>query len=909
MISPEPLPQAFIPLQSPNVTLNQVGGKGLNLVKLARAGFPVPNGFLVPTDCYQDFVQENNLDLFIKDRLSQADLTSPEDLQSVSQEIRTQFGRGSVSRGLDSAFEIAWRWLGAHPVAVRSSATAEDLPDMSFAGQQDTFLNVIGDDDLLQAVVNCWSSLWTARAIGYRTRNHISHDNVALAVIVQNMVPSQASGVLFTANPLSGCRTEIVIDATFGLGEALVGGYVEPDHYVVDTLGNRITHKFQGSKSVTITGKPEGGVITQKVDQSSRQAIPDEAIIQLADLGHKVAEIYDFPQDIEWAWAEGKLQLLQSRPITSLFPLPTNLPPEPLKFLIGLHTVQGVLEPLTPLGQDFLMRLLTGGARLFKLDHTLESQTAFYVAAERIYINMTAILRTPLGNKFYPKVIRAIDPGVGQVTSELVKDPRFAPIHARPPLAAIRRFLGFAIPIIRQVLRTFRSPERVKSNTLNTFDEIVTKTKTRLHFRGDMWDDFSTTVQLLQESKYLFSDFVIPIGIPPVIASMAPFFGILQRFSLEVAEATDDEHFNTLYLELSRGMPDNVTTDMDLALWETAQALRNDPDAANLFKSSTAVALSASYLEGSLPSSAQETCALFLEKYGSRGLAEIDIGRERWQEDPTHIMQVLQSYLAIDEPSLAPDVVFKNGAKAAEEAASVLEEEVRKLPGGFIKSRLVKFAISRYRAVGGMREAPKFFAVRMMSIVRQGLLENGHAFVEAGLLKQPDDLFFLRIHELEEINHQKEIQPELLERIDQRCELREREMRRAQIPRVLLSDGTAFYEGVTFAKGDGTSIVGDPVSPGAAEGPVRIILNPHETKLEPGEILVCPGTDPAWTPLFLAAGGLVMEVGGMMTHGSVVAREYGIPAVVGVDRATERLKDGQRVRVNGSSGEITVISE
>jgi rifampicin phosphotransferase len=909
MISPEPLPPPFIPMQSSDVSLDQVGGKGLNLVKLSRAGFSVPNGFLVPTQCYHDFIVENGLDVYIQERLAQADLTSPEALQSLSGEIRAQFGQGSVPQAIDSALEIAWPWLGAHPVAVRSSATAEDLPDMSFAGQQDTFLNVIGDDALLKAVIDCWSSLWTARAIGYRARNGIPQDDVALCVIVQNMIPSQASGVLFTANPLTGCRTETVIDATLGLGEALVGGHVEPDHYVVDTLTNRITHKFQGSKSLTITGKAEGGIITQEADQSSTQAIPDETILQLADLGKRVADLYKFPQDIEWAWAEGELHLVQSRPITSLYPLPPDLPTKPLKFLIGLHAVQGVIEPYTPLGRDILMMMLAGGGRLFKLEHTLESQTAFYVAGERIYINMTAILRTPQGSKFYPQVIKSIDPGVAQVSAELVKHPDFAPIHQKPSIKTIRNLAGGVIPILRQVVRVLRDPERHKFEVLDTFDQIVAETKSKVIADGDIWDTFSDHIQLLYEAKNLFADYVIPKGIPPVIAGMAPFFGILQRFSQEAAETTQDERFKTIYLEIARGMPDNVTTDMDLALWSAAQRLHKDEESAEYFQRSSAETLASEYLEEKLPAVIQNVVADFLGKYGARGLAEIDMGRERWQENPTYIMQVLQSYLAIDNPELAPDVVFERGAKVAKEAADLLEQAVRNLPGGRIKARLVRFGIRRYRALGGMREAPKFFAIRMMSIIRQALLESGQNFVAGGLLEKSDDLFFLHIHELTQIAAQKEIPPEFNKRIEERRHLRKREMLRGQIPRVLLSDGTAFYEGVAAAEADGDSLLGDPVSPGTVEGVVRVVINPHETQLEPGEILVCPGTDPAWTPLFLAAGGLVMEVGGMMTHGSVVAREYGIPAVVGVDRATERLIDGQRIRVNGSSGKISVISE
>ena len=240
MVTPEPLPKPFVALLSPQATLEQVGGKGLNLIKLARAGFPVPNAFLIPTESYREFVHENDLDSFIQDTLSKVDYSSPEDLSDASAAIRTQFGRGAISPKISSALWIAWRWLSGHPVAVRSSATAEDLPDMSFAGQQDTFLNIIGDEALREAVTRCWSSLWTARAIGYRARNNISHADVTLSVIVQNMVPSDASGVLFTANPLTGNRMETVIDASWGLGEALVGGHVEPDHYVIAHRGVHI---------------------------------------------------------------------------------------------------------------------------------------------------------------------------------------------------------------------------------------------------------------------------------------------------------------------------------------------------------------------------------------------------------------------------------------------------------------------------------------------------------------------------------------------------------------------------------------------------------------------------------------------------------------------------------------------
>jgi len=949
MVTPEPLPKPFIPLLTTHATLDQVGGKGFNLIELARAGFPVTNAFLIPTECYREFVKENHLDSFIQDSLDNLDPTSPEALSATSAAIRTRFEGGAVSPRVSSALEIAWRWLGARPMAVRSSATAEDLPELSFAGQQDTFLNVIGDEPLLEAVVKCWSSLWTARAIGYRARNNIPHRDVALCVIVQNMVPAQASGVMFTANPLSGRRSETVIDATLGLGEALVGGRVQPDHYVVAHPGGvhlasaRHLDKSLGSKSTLITGKLTGGVEICQTDASPQQALDDEVILQLAKIGKEIEALYNFPQDIEWAYLppsppvsgrrrgaggdEGGLYILQSRPITSLFPLPENLPPEPLRTLIGLHVVQGMLEPFTPLGLDTLILVLTSGGRAFGLKHTIESQNAFFVAAERLWINITPIFRSPIGHRALPHTIKSIDPSVAQIFDRLLTDPRLAPLKPRLGLRTAQRLARFAIPFIGRVIGILRRPERRGREILQTFEDIVAETRAQQVSSGDMWADFVRRMQLLHEAERIFPDFVIPHGIPPVVAGMAPFFGILERFSHQLVEHTADQRFRTLHMEISRGVRHNVTTEMDLALWQTAQTLRRDSVSRGAFEHATAPGLAADFLAGGLPPTAQRAVSAFLDKYGARGLGEIDIGRPRWYEDPIPVMQVLQSYLQIEDPELAPDVVFASGAQVSDAAIETLVAAVRRLPGGRLKARLVRFAAGRYRALGGLREAPKFFAVRMIGMIRQGLLASGKDFVKAGLLDRSDDLFFLYLRELEEMGKFASEQvgksvggqadesvsgqtwASLREKIGRRRAARAHETQRKQIPRVLLSDGMTYYEGVAISDDNRSAIVGDPVSPGVAEGVVRVVLDPHRTQLEPGEILVCPGTDPAWTPLFLAAGGLVMEVGGMMTHGSVVAREYGIPAVVGVHQATTRLQTGQRVRVNGSSGIIEVVSE
>ncbi|NOY09074.1 MAG: hypothetical protein GXP33_09550 [Spirochaetes bacterium] len=937
------LPGLFIPLNSPGVSLAEVGGKALNLSRLAGAGFPVPNAFFVPTAVYREFLNYNNLSAQIKKILSGIDAFSPKDLDRASLKIRTQFMEGTIHSSLSSALENAWQWLGADPVAVRSSATAEDLPEMSFAGQQDTFLNVIGGKALLEAVVKCWSSLWTARAIGYRARNEISHKEVSLSVVVQNMVKSEASGVLFTANPLTGKRTETAIDAAFGLGEALVSGYLEPDHYVIDSLKDKITYKFIGSKSVMIMGKSEGGVFTKKADSFQKQAIPDNVILKLAKMGKEIEKFYKFPQDIEWAWVssshhlsgfpnkgmnmdEDYIYILQSRPITALFPLPEKLPFKPLKFLIGLHVVQGFLEPFTPLGQDIIMLVLIGGGRVFGMDYTLESQTAFYIAAERVWINTTPIIRTGLGHKFYSKVIKAIDPGVALAVARIIRDPQLSPVKLQIRLSTVRRIAGFALPFIRRIIRILLNPERGRDQILKSFNEQVDRVRARQHSKKDMWADFALRVKHLYRAKDIFSRFVIPYGIPPVVAGMASFFGILERFARKAAEATGNSRYKTIYLEIARGLLHNVTTEMDLVLWETAKSLQEDPASLRYFKESSASVLAAKFSEGTLPLKSQNALALFIEKYGMRGIGEIDIGRIRWQEDPAQIIKVLQSYIRIDDPEMAPDVVFKRGVKAAEIAGKELEQAVRKFKGGFLKSRLVRFAISRYRALGGLREAPKFFAIRIMGIIREGLLDSGQDLAAAGLIEKRDDLFYLRLKELDKLRQlvEKGISKTsdewkrawmiIRQKIARRREVYKLELRRKQIPRVIMSDGTAYFGGVNSNKSDSpvnssVSIIGDPVSPGAVNGLVRVVLQPQDAKLKPGEILVCKGTDPAWTPLFLIAGGLVMEIGGIMTHGSIVAREYGIPAVVGVDQATTRLKTGDRVNVNGSTGVVEVIND
>lgn len=910
MTTPEPLPDPFIPLHSTAATLRAVGGKALNLARLAQAGFPVPNGFFIPTSCYRDFVTSNELSSSIVKALSTINADDTNSFERASEAIQKAFASARMSRGMVASLALGWTWLGAHPVAVRSSATAEDLPQASFAGQQDTYLNITSEEALAKAVRDCWASLWTARAISYRTRNEIDSEQAELAVVVQIMAQATASGVMFTSNPVSGLRAEVVIDATLGLGEALVGGLVEPDHYVVAKGGQEIKGKSLGGKAIAVVSAPSGGVQEEHDDRSNRQALPDSAILKLARLGAEIEERYGFPQDVEWAYvsgpssdqeyqhasASGKLLVLQSRAITSLYPVPDGLPASPARVLFSFAAVQGLLDPMTPLGMDAIRLIFAGGASLFGIRWDQHSQQVIRMAGERLWGDITGVIRHPLGPRVLPRIMGGVEPGSLPAVTRLLQDKsvQAGPTRIRPVL--FWRLGRFLVPQLVRVLGAVLRPEHtaIRIHRNSQADIQALRNAVLDPANGYDLDHVLEVFRGIGES-FVYAVPQIAVG---ALAGLIPL-ALLARISEQLTGSRD------MALEITRGLPNNVTTQMDLTLWRTVQAIRADSASREFLQSNPPSLVARAFQQGDLPEILRFELQSFLDKYGMRGLGEIDIGRPRWGENPAPVIETLQSYLKIEQGPQAPDAVFRRGELAAERAIEELRTAARKTPLGRLKAAMIRGSARRVRALAGLRESPKFWIIQRMAIIRACLLTAGRKMAENGILDQPQDLFYLFLDELEPLadgDHR-----DWRSLIAERKARREREMRRRQIPRLLLSDGRVFYEGLRSSDGEPGQLLGSPVSPGSYEGLVRIVLDPHSANLQPGEILVCPGTDPAWTPLFLVAGGLVMELGGMMTHGAIVAREYGIPAVVGVDRATEHLETGQRIRIDGSSGQIQVL--
>jgi rifampicin phosphotransferase len=870
------------------------GGKAANLGALLAAGLPVPPGFCITTDAYRRFLADNRLDGTIAAALDGVRLEDAATLDAASERLRDGFQAGRLPVDLREEILAAYRALPGAEVAVRSSATAEDLPELSFAGQQDTFLNVVGDQALLDAVVRCWASLWTARAIGYRARNDVATDELALAVVVQCMVDSEASGVLFTANPLTGRRSEVVIDATFGLGEALVSGQVEPDHYVVE-LGGRIVEKRLGSKAVVMRTKTQGGTSVSARPAALEQALPDEAIAGLAELGRRAEALFGGPQDVEWASAGGRLSLLQSRPVTSLYPLPMNVAAEPTEVLLSFGVWQGMLDPLTPLGRDLWASAVSGFARAFGYRIEPEAQRALLTAGDRFFVNLTSLWGTRLGRRFIGVFLEGVDP-VSRAILAALASARPWPAPRRLGWRALSHLARAAIPVVLAVLGYLLWPTKRRLELGQDIDRELAAVRARYSGAGDL----PRLASLIRDTTSALPHRLFHRLFPAVMAGQAPL-QVLLRKTAGIPGAKE------LVLELTRGLEHNVTTEMDLSLWRIAEAVGANPEARAFFRQHPAAELVVAFREGSLPSPARGLVRDFVERYGQRGAGEIDAGRARWGDDPTPLFELLRGYLDID-PSRSPRVVFERGAARAKEAHAELLALCRSTPGHKGAARLAELAVPRLRELGGLRETPKFFVVRLFGEARAALVRLAAPLVAAGRLDRVEDVFFLHLAELEALGRGEP--GDWRARIHGRRATFTRELRRRRVPRVMLSDGTAFFDAPAVPGANAAHcLTGSPVSPGVVEGEVRVLREPRGADLAPGEILVCTATDPVWTPLFLTAGGLVMEVGGMMTHGSVVAREYGIPAVVGVEHATTRLRTGQRVRVNGTTGVVELLDD
>jgi pyruvate,water dikinase len=827
-----------------------VGGKGANLGDLARAGFPVPDGFVLTTRAYA-----------LAAEAARVNPTRPAD---AAERLRSS----PVPDAIVNAARTAYATLGSGHVAVRSSATAEDLPGASFAGQQDTYLDISGEDRLLDAIRRCWASLWNERAVAYRHANRVDDAAVGLAVVVQKMVDAAAAGVLFTADPVTGRRRRAAIDAVAGLGEKLVAGAVDPDHYVVDIPSHEVVQRPPAGKSSVLS---------------------DPEILTLAEFGDRIEGHFDAPQDIEFALdQERHVWIVQSRPITTLYPLPADAPdPErELRVYFSGNVFQGYFEPITPMGIQFFSLLSGAISRMFgfPIEDPAAGSPILKEAGMRLYIDMTQVVRDPVGRHAFVALTSMGEARSSAVLVQLASDPRL-PLTRRSRFHSVRAIAGAmmraGVPFA--ALRVIRSPGKTPGRYVREIEEFA-----HVELPAD-----ATTEQHLDAFERLIVT-ASPRMFPRMIGTILP---AMLSFALAARLLRGKARMDELQT-ITRGAPHNPTTEMDLALWALCADVREDSDSRDELLGRTPAELAARYRKGTLPTRLQSGLKSFLERYGFRSIGEIDVGVERWSENPEHILGALANYLRLGDEALAPDALF---AKGKREADAMIAALLARVHGP--RRAILRVVLGRVRALIGMREAPKFHIIRLLVAPSRELLKPvGRDLVARGLIAGEGDIFFLTLPEARRAARGEDMR----ELVAGRRDTFDREHARRHIPRLLLSDGTD-AEAALVSAGEG--LRGSPASPGVISGTARVILSPAGARLEPGEILIAPSTDPGWTPLFLTAGALVMEMGGMMSHGAVVAREYGIPAVVGVAGATDQITTGQRVTVDGSAGTVVLEGE
>jgi phosphoenolpyruvate synthase/pyruvate phosphate dikinase len=846
------------------------GGKGAHLGELSRIeGIEVPPGFCVTTAAFQRIMAEARSIGDRLDRLSRLEPDDREAISALSAELRRTIHEVAIPDDLATAITRALARFGEEAAyAVRSSATAEDLPTASFAGQHDTYLNVAGPAAVLQHVSRCWASLFTERAVTYRLRNGVDHRKVHMAVVVQRMAFPRAAGILFTADPVTSNRKVASVEAGFGLGEALVSGLVNADVYQV--RDGEVVARAVGTKHLAIHASPSGGTEQQAIEPERQEqpVLTDMEILRLAELGRRLEAHFGQPQDIEWCLVGDEYLTVQSRPITTLFPIPETGDQENHVYVSVGHQ-QMMTDAMKPLGLSFWQ---------------MTTPRPMAEAGGRLFVDVTRILASPASRNSFLEVLGKSDPLMGDALETIVERAGFLPSVPDDGPAWALPGAGAPTPLETDPAIVTELIDGIRAAIAAAKRDIRTKSGTALldFIRAD-----------IQELRRVQSD---PRSMQAIMAGMAATWWLNDQMQAWLGEKNAAD-------ALTQSVPHNITSEMGLALLDVADVIRPHRDVVAFLQQVE----DDDFLD-ELPAlaggrEARDAIQAFLDTYGMRCVGEIDITQPRWSERPTALVPMILSNIRNAEPG-AHERLFEQGRQEARKKEQELLTRLRALPDGERKAAEAKQMIDRVRTFAGYREYPKYHMVSRYFVDKQALLKEAERLVEADVLRDKEDIFYLTFEELYGGVRTHHVDYDLIgERKDAFASYQA-----LTPPRVLTSEGevvTGTYRRDDLPPG---ALVGLPVSAGTVEGRARVILDLADADLESGDILVTAFTDPSWTPVFVTVAGLVTEVGGLMTHGAVIAREYGLPAVVGVERATKLIRDGQRIRVHGTDGYVEVLS-
>jgi pyruvate,water dikinase len=845
--------------------ITAVGGKGAHLRELARIeGVHVPPGFCVTTTAFRRIMAEApSIDADIG-RLSRFEPDEHTAIGAVSATIGRTIDEIAIPKGVALAIERSIARLGSQrSYAVRSSATAEDSPTASFAGQHDTYLNVPAAA-VLEHVKRCWASLFSERAVAYRLRNRIDGRKAGMAVVVQQMVFAQTSGILFTADPATGNRKISAVEASFGLGEALVSGLTNTDVYRV--RDGQIIDKRIGTKQLAISPAAGGGTAEHAIDreQQRQPALMDAQVVRLADLGRRIEARFGRPQDIEWCLAEGDFQIVQSRPITTLFPVPKADDNENRVYLSTGHQ-QMMTDAIRPLGIS--VRQLTGTVQ-------------FHEAGGRWFVDVTRALASPAGYENLQQLAGKSDPLTGDALRI---------IHDRGFVAALPDGQpGGPRPAATPPIET---DPRIVDELIERSEESIAALKRDIQTKSGV--ELLDFILADQELKRTLLD---PRSHQAIMAGMEAAWWLNDHLQAWLGEKNVADM-------LTQSVPNNVTSEMGLALLDVADVIRPHREVVAFLRRVD----NDDFLDH-LPNvpggvEARDAIVAWLDKYGMRCVGEIDITRPRWSERPSTIVPMILGNVKHFEPGEGRRR-FEQGRREALKKEQEVLRRLRALPEGERKAEETKRMIDRVRTLAGYREYPKYGMVSRYFLYKKALLNEADLLVRNDVLRDKEDIFYLTLRELRDVVRTQRVDAQLIR--ERRDEFKWYQT--LTPPRVLTSEGEAIAGSYRRDDLPSGALVGLAVSAGMVEGRARVVHDIADAELEPDDILVTAYTDPSWTPLFVVVKGLVTEVGGLMTHGAVIAREYGLPAVVGVEQATRLIRDGQRIRVDGTTGYVEILA-
>jgi len=851
-----------------------VGGKGANLGELSKIeGIPVPEGFCVTTEGYKKITGNNEELNSLLDELSHLRVEDREKVGEVSKKVRMIIEKISISK--DIAEEIAsylTKFGEKDAYAIRSSATAEDLPTASFAGQQDTYLNIIGKEKVLKHISKCWASLFTERAVIYRLQNGLDHRKIHMSVVVQKMVFPQAAGILFTADPVTSNRKVLSIDASFGLGEALVSGLVNADIYKV--RNSKVIDKKISTKKMAIYALKDGGTREQEIEpeMQNRQTLMDEQILSLTRMGIKIEEHFGYPQDIEWCLADDTFYIVQSRPITTLYPIPAANDQENHAYVSVGHQ-QMMTDPMKPLGISFF--LLTTTAPMCK-------------AGGRLFIDVTHHLGSPFTREILLNSLGQSDPLIKDALMTIIERGDFIKSLPNDKKELSPNKSNKGMPSFESQIE---NDPTIVSNLIKSNQTSIEELEQNIQKLSGS-DLFDFILEDLQQLKKILFD---PQSLGIIMAAIDASSWINEKMKEWLGEKNVAD-------TLSQSVPNNITSKMGLELLHVADVIRPYPEVIDYLQNVKDDNFLDELVKFDGGQATQDAILSYLNKYGMRCVGEIDITKTRWSEKPTTLVPMILSNIKNFEPN-AGNRKFDQGRQEALKKEQELLDRLKQLPDGEQKSKETKRMIDLIRNFIGFREYPKYGMINRYFLYKQALLKEAEQLVQEGVIHEKEDIYYLTFEELREVVRTNKLDYQIISKGQDEHKLYEK----LTPPRVITSDGEIIageYKRENIPAG---AIVGLPVSSGVIEGRARVILNIQDADLEDGDILVTPFTDPSWTPLFVSIKGLVTEVGGLMTHGAVIAREYGLPAVVGVESATKLIKDGKRIRVHGTEGYVEIL--